>query len=177
MVTLFCLQALALHLLLVTFHLMELPEANGYRATLSIVFKPKHNSFTGNHEIIVLIAALQEKDKSTVAWHDRRNAASIIDLDGADALDHLDSDLSKSGLFEDTEESFEEFSSFYALALKDPGLNEIAHFGNEALTVAGLTLLLTELFWSGVYDGATWTPRAVNPLIGTCKNRVRFPAI
>ena len=52
--------------------------------TLSIVFKPQHNSFTGNQEIIVLIAALQEKDKSTVAWHDRRNAASITDLDGAD---------------------------------------------------------------------------------------------
>lgn len=52
--------------------------------TLSIVFKPQHNSFTGNHDIIVLIAALQEKDKSTVVWHDRRNAASIIDLDGAD---------------------------------------------------------------------------------------------
>jgi josephin len=46
--------------------------------------KPQHNSFTGNHDIIVLIAALQEKDKSTVVRHDRRNAASIIDFDGAD---------------------------------------------------------------------------------------------
>ncbi|KAB5520383.1 hypothetical protein OIU77_017011 [Salix suchowensis] len=49
----------------------------------SIVFKPHHNAFTGNYDINVLIAALEEKDK-TVVWHDRRNAASTIDLDGAD---------------------------------------------------------------------------------------------
>lgn len=50
---------------------------------LSIVFKPHHNAFTGNYDINVLIAALEEKDK-IVVWHDRRNAASTIDLDGAD---------------------------------------------------------------------------------------------
>ncbi|CAK7331298.1 unnamed protein product [Dovyalis caffra] len=102
---------------------------------LSIVFKPHHNSFTGNYDINVLIAALEEKDK-TVVWHDRRNAASTIDLDGPDdslfgivlnvpvrryaglwksrhwiamrkiggVWYNLDSDLSKPGIFEDTEE-------------------------------------------------------------------------
>ncbi|MED6158942.1 hypothetical protein PIB30_037670 [Stylosanthes scabra] len=47
---------------------------------LSVVFKPHHNSLTGNYDINVLISALEEKGK-TVVWHDRRNAASSIDLD------------------------------------------------------------------------------------------------
>ncbi|XP_017982419.1 PREDICTED: josephin-like protein [Theobroma cacao] len=45
----------------------------------SLVFKPHHNSITGNYDINVLIAALEGKGK-TVIWHDRRNGASAIDL-------------------------------------------------------------------------------------------------
>ncbi|KAF3439550.1 hypothetical protein FNV43_RR17828 [Rhamnella rubrinervis] len=53
---------------------------------LSVVFKPHHNPITGNYDINVLIAALGGKRKS-VLWHDRRNGASSIDLDGPeDAL-------------------------------------------------------------------------------------------
>lgn len=48
---------------------------------LSVVFKPHHNVFTGNYDINVLIAALEAKGKAVV-WHDRRNGASAIDLDG-----------------------------------------------------------------------------------------------
>ena len=47
---------------------------------LSVLFKPHHNALTGNYDINVLIAALEEKGKSVV-WHDRRNGASSIDLD------------------------------------------------------------------------------------------------
>ncbi|KAJ7959782.1 Josephin-like protein [Quillaja saponaria] len=47
---------------------------------LSIVFKPHHNALTGNYDINVLIAALEEKGKEVV-WHDRRNGSSSIDLD------------------------------------------------------------------------------------------------
>ncbi|KAK7385511.1 hypothetical protein VNO78_31233 [Psophocarpus tetragonolobus] len=47
---------------------------------LSVVFKPHHNALTGNYDINVLIAALEEKGKSVV-WHDRRKGASSIDLD------------------------------------------------------------------------------------------------
>ncbi|KAL1308578.1 hypothetical protein AAHE18_17G117200 [Arachis hypogaea] len=47
---------------------------------LSVLFKPHHNSLTGNYDINVLIGALEEKGKSVV-WHDRRNTASSIDLD------------------------------------------------------------------------------------------------
>lgn len=46
----------------------------------SVLFKPHHNVFTGNYDINVLIAALEEKGKSVV-WHDRRKGASCIDLD------------------------------------------------------------------------------------------------
>ncbi|KAK8641414.1 hypothetical protein V6N13_010820 [Hibiscus sabdariffa] len=46
----------------------------------SFVFKPHHNSLTGNYDINVLIAALEERGK-TVIWHDGRNGASSIDLD------------------------------------------------------------------------------------------------
>ncbi|KAJ4826212.1 hypothetical protein Tsubulata_005772 [Turnera subulata] len=49
---------------------------------LSMIFKPHHNAFTGNYDINVLIAALEDKHK-TVAWHDRRNGASTIDIDGS----------------------------------------------------------------------------------------------
>ncbi|KDP46525.1 hypothetical protein JCGZ_08497 [Jatropha curcas] len=51
----------------------------------SIVFKPHHNSFTGNYDINVLIAALEERGK-TVVWHDRRNGASSIELDNDNDL-------------------------------------------------------------------------------------------
>ncbi|XP_058747852.1 josephin-like protein [Vicia villosa] len=46
----------------------------------SMLFKPHHNALTGNYDINVLIAALEEKGKSVV-WHDRRNGCSSIDLD------------------------------------------------------------------------------------------------
>ncbi|XP_044506723.1 josephin-like protein [Mangifera indica] len=49
---------------------------------LSVVFKPHHNALTGNYDINVLIAALKGRGKSVV-WHDRRNEASSIDLDGS----------------------------------------------------------------------------------------------
>ena len=47
---------------------------------LSVLFKPHHNVLTGNYDINVLIAALEEKGK-TVVWHDRRKGASSIDVD------------------------------------------------------------------------------------------------
>lgn len=47
---------------------------------LSILFKPHHNALTGNYDINVLMAALEEKGKSVI-WHDRRNGASSVDLD------------------------------------------------------------------------------------------------
>lgn len=47
---------------------------------LSFLFKPHHNTLTGNYDINVLIMALEEKGKS-VAWHDRRNGVTSIDLD------------------------------------------------------------------------------------------------
>lgn len=50
---------------------------------LSFVFKPHHNKLTGNYDINVLIAALEGRGK-TVVWHDRRNGAGTIDLDGSD---------------------------------------------------------------------------------------------
>lgn len=49
---------------------------------LSAIFKPHHNLLTGNYDINVLIAALEEKGKRVV-WHDRRNGASTIDLEGS----------------------------------------------------------------------------------------------
>ncbi|XP_055811740.1 josephin-like protein [Solanum dulcamara] len=50
---------------------------------VSIVFRPHHNEITGNYDINVLIVALEQKGK-TVVWHDKRNGASSIDLDGTD---------------------------------------------------------------------------------------------
>ncbi|KAG9453892.1 hypothetical protein H6P81_006796 [Aristolochia fimbriata] len=47
---------------------------------LSRVFKPHHNTLTGNYDVNVLICALEGKGKKVV-WHDRRNRASSIDLD------------------------------------------------------------------------------------------------
>lgn len=44
---------------------------------LSVIFKPHHNSLTGNYDINVLISAVEGKGKRVV-WHDRRNG---IDLD------------------------------------------------------------------------------------------------
>ncbi|KAL4335010.1 hypothetical protein GQ457_07G042240 [Hibiscus cannabinus] len=51
----------------------------------SLVFKPHHNSLTGNYDINVLIAALEGRGK-TVIWHDGRNGASSIDLDDASLM-------------------------------------------------------------------------------------------
>ncbi|KAI4382422.1 hypothetical protein MLD38_008390 [Melastoma candidum] len=53
-------------------------------APFSVLFKPHHNAFTGNYDINVLVASLQSKGKA-VTWHDRRNAASSIDLDPPDS--------------------------------------------------------------------------------------------
>lgn len=47
---------------------------------MSVIFKPHHNALTGNYDINVLIAALEERGKSVI-WHDRRCGASSIDLD------------------------------------------------------------------------------------------------
>ncbi|KAL1552870.1 ubiquitinyl hydrolase 1 [Salvia divinorum] len=47
---------------------------------LSVVFKSHHNVVTGNYDVNVLIAALEERGKS-VKWHDRRCGASTIGLD------------------------------------------------------------------------------------------------
>lgn len=47
---------------------------------MSVLFKRHHNVLTGNYDINVLIAALEGKEK-VVAWHDRRNGASSIELD------------------------------------------------------------------------------------------------
>ncbi|KAK0603366.1 hypothetical protein LWI29_004203 [Acer saccharum] len=51
---------------------------------LSVVFKPHHNSLTGNYDINVLIVALEGRRKAVV-WQDRRNEAVSIDLDGGDS--------------------------------------------------------------------------------------------
>ncbi|KAG8388868.1 hypothetical protein BUALT_Bualt02G0169800 [Buddleja alternifolia] len=48
---------------------------------LSVIFRPHHNTFTGNYDINVLIAAVEERGKRVI-WHDRRCGASLIDLDG-----------------------------------------------------------------------------------------------
>lgn len=50
---------------------------------LSVLLKPHHNTMTGNYDINVLIAALEGKGKHVV-WHDRRNGASLINLDASD---------------------------------------------------------------------------------------------
>jgi josephin len=50
---------------------------------LSVLFKPHHNAMTGNYDINVLIAALEGKGKNVV-WHDRRNGATLINLDASD---------------------------------------------------------------------------------------------
>ncbi|KAK3026307.1 hypothetical protein RJ639_040995 [Escallonia herrerae] len=49
----------------------------------SVVFQPHHNSFTGNYDVNVLIAALEEKGKRVI-WHDRRSGICAIDLEGAE---------------------------------------------------------------------------------------------
>uniref|UniRef100_A0A2P2NFB9 ubiquitinyl hydrolase 1 n=1 Tax=Rhizophora mucronata TaxID=61149 RepID=A0A2P2NFB9_RHIMU len=67
-------------------------------APFSLVFKPHHNSFTGNYDINVLMAALEEKGK-TVIWHDRRNGASGIDLDGNGGPDDDEEEEEKQELF------------------------------------------------------------------------------
>lgn len=46
---------------------------------LSLIFKPHHNTLTGNYDINVLIAALEGNGKKVV-WHDHHNMASSIDL-------------------------------------------------------------------------------------------------
>ncbi|KAK7372078.1 hypothetical protein VNO80_05447 [Phaseolus coccineus] len=60
---------------------LSLEESNTETWTpFSVLFKPHHNVFTGNYDINVLIAALEEKGKSVV-WHDHRKGASCIDID------------------------------------------------------------------------------------------------
>ncbi|KAK4419717.1 AUGMIN subunit [Sesamum alatum] len=59
---------------------LEDPDKSAW-TPLSVIFKPHHNALTGNYDINVLIAALEERGKSVI-WHDRRCGASSIDLDG-----------------------------------------------------------------------------------------------
>ncbi|KAJ0682820.1 putative ubiquitinyl hydrolase 1 [Helianthus annuus] len=51
---------------------------------LRVIFKPHHNSLTGNYDINVLITAVEGKGKKVV-WHDRRNKASSINLDESES--------------------------------------------------------------------------------------------
>ncbi|KAI3526234.1 hypothetical protein L1887_05478 [Cichorium endivia] len=60
--------------------LVEEDPYEGNRMPFSVIFKPHHNSLTGNYDINVLIAAVERKGKRVV-WHDRRNRASSINLD------------------------------------------------------------------------------------------------
>ena len=69
---------------------MDDPNRGGWNP-VSIVFRPHHNEITGNYDINVLIAALEQKGK-TVVWHDKRNGVSSIDLDGTDDVEHKDED-------------------------------------------------------------------------------------
>eukprot|EP00252_Welwitschia_mirabilis_P020103 TRINITY_DN4847_c0_g1_i1.p1 TRINITY_DN4847_c0_g1~~TRINITY_DN4847_c0_g1_i1.p1 ORF type:complete len:222 (-),score=26.01 TRINITY_DN4847_c0_g1_i1:79-681(-) len=46
---------------------------------VSFVWKPHHNTLTGNYDINVLFAALERKGKRVV-WHDKRNGAALMDL-------------------------------------------------------------------------------------------------
>ncbi|PKA55095.1 Josephin-like protein [Apostasia shenzhenica] len=46
---------------------------------LSVIFKPHHNTFTGNYDVNVLIAALEARSYRIV-WHDHRNSASSINI-------------------------------------------------------------------------------------------------
>ncbi|KAJ6826776.1 josephin-like protein [Iris pallida] len=46
---------------------------------ISLIFKPHHNTLTGNYDVNVLIAALEARGKGVV-WHDRRSGASSIRL-------------------------------------------------------------------------------------------------
>ncbi|XP_071689844.1 josephin-like protein [Rutidosis leptorrhynchoides] len=55
----------------------------GKWSRFSVIFKPHHNSLTGNYDINVLITAVEKKGKRVV-WHDRRNKASSINLDESD---------------------------------------------------------------------------------------------
>ncbi|XP_020087145.1 josephin-like protein isoform X1 [Ananas comosus] len=48
---------------------------------LSLIFRPHHNTLTGNYDVNVLITALEARGKRVV-WHDRRNGASSINLAG-----------------------------------------------------------------------------------------------
>lgn len=60
---------------------LDLDDPNrGTWTPLSAIFKPHHNVFTGNYDINVLIAALEDKGRRVV-WHDRRHGASTIDLE------------------------------------------------------------------------------------------------
>lgn len=52
----------------------------GIWTPLSVVFRPHHNAFTGNYDVNVLTAAVEERGKS-IKWHNQRYRASSIDLD------------------------------------------------------------------------------------------------
>ncbi|XP_052185290.1 josephin-like protein [Diospyros lotus] len=58
---------------------LEDPNKEGW-TPLSVIFKPHHNALTGNYDVNVLFAALEERGKR-VAWHDKRSGASSMDLD------------------------------------------------------------------------------------------------
>ncbi|KAL6516396.1 hypothetical protein OROGR_019701 [Orobanche gracilis] len=50
------------------------------RTLLSVIFRPHHNVLTGNYDVNVLIAALEERGKRVI-WHDKRSGAISIDVD------------------------------------------------------------------------------------------------
>ncbi|CAI9106933.1 OLC1v1006182C1 [Oldenlandia corymbosa var. corymbosa] len=58
--------------------------SQGTWSPLSAIFRPHHNALTGNYDINVLIAALEDRGKRVV-WHDKRHGASTIDLEGTES--------------------------------------------------------------------------------------------
>ncbi|KMT05100.1 hypothetical protein BVRB_7g172540 [Beta vulgaris subsp. vulgaris] len=48
---------------------------------ISAVLNPHYNMFTGNYDANVLMAALERRGKR-LTWHDKRNQAATINLDG-----------------------------------------------------------------------------------------------
>ncbi|KAJ3682669.1 hypothetical protein LUZ60_012896 [Juncus effusus] len=61
---------------------LEIDDPNKQKwSPLSVIFKPHYNKVSGNYDVNVLMATLESRKKKVV-WHDRRNGASSIDLDG-----------------------------------------------------------------------------------------------
>lgn len=58
-------------------------DPEGQQGKFSLIFKPHHNTLTGNYDVNVLIGALEARGKRVV-WHDRRKGASSIDFSSSD---------------------------------------------------------------------------------------------